>query len=97
MCALTAQAVTWQRLLEASSMDEEIALLEAGAPEDRQQWPEQLRMYHGARAHLTTQDPVVMYKGRAVVPRSLRVEVLGVQHDGQSSSGGVVAGHHWGY
>ena len=60
-------------------------------------------MYHGARAHLTTQDPVVMYKGRAVVPRSLRVEVLGVQqrrrlhHDGQSRSGGVVAGHHWGY
>ena len=54
-------------------------------------------MYHAARAHLTTQDPVVMYKGRAVVPRSLRVEVLGVQHDGQSSSGGVVAGHHWGY
>ena len=95
MCALTAQAVTWQRLLEASSMDEEIALLEAGAPEDRQQWPEQLRMYHGARAHLTAQ--VVLYKGRAVVPRSLRVEVLGVQHDGQSSSGGVVAGHHWGY
>ena len=80
-------------------MDEEIkqliALLEAGAPEDRQQWPEQLRMYHGARAHLTAQ--VVLYKGRAVVPRSLRVEVLGVQHDGQSSSGGVVAGHHWGY
>ena len=52
-------------------------------------------MYHGARAHLTAQ--VVLYKGRAVVPRSLRVEVLGVQHDGQSSSGGVVAGHHWGY
>ena len=40
---------------------------------------------------------MVLYKGRAVVPRSLRVEVLGVQHDGQSSSGGVVARHHWGY
>ena len=59
-----------------------------GAPEDREKWPESLRPFFAVRSHLTAQSPVILYKERVVIPRSLRSEVLEALH---SSNGGVTS------
>ena len=90
--ALTAQAVTWEQIQERSREDSQLQellnLLQQGAPDDREQWPPRLRMFFPVRAHLSIQEPVILYKERVVVPLSLRSEVLDILHSG---NGGVTS------
>ena len=88
--ALQAQVITWEQVQQRSSEDTQLQslleLMEAGLPEDSSQWPPELRPFFPAKAHLSAQAPVIMYKERVVIPASLRSEVLEALH---SSNGGV--------
>ena len=88
--SISLRAVTWKRVEAAAAKDPEMialaSLLQAGAPEDKSSWPENLKTFFQARADLSAQGPVILYKERIVVPASLRSEVLDVLH---SSHGGV--------
>ena len=90
--ALTAQAVTWEQVQDRSREDgqlqELLSLLQQGVPEDREMWPPRLKVFYPVRAHLSFQEPVILYKERVVVPLSLRLEVLEVLHSG---NGGVTS------
>ena len=90
--ALQAQVITWQEVQQRSSEDKDLqellTLLQEGAPEDREQWPVNLRPFFPVRSDLTVQSPVVLYKERVVIPRSLRPEVLETLHSG---NGGVTS------
>ena len=47
-------------------------LIIGGIPDKKDLWPDALSEYHRHRDHLSTIGPVVLYKGRAVLPASLR-------------------------
>ena len=88
--SISLRAVTWKRVEAAAATDPEMialaSLLQAGAPEDKSSWPDNLKTFFQVRADLSAQGPVILYKERIVVPASLRSEVLDVLH---SSHGGV--------
>ena len=65
-----------------------VSTLQQGVPEDREMWPPRLKVFYPVRAHLSYQEPVILYKERVVVPLSLRLEVLEVLHSG---NGGVTS------
>ena len=76
--------ISWQDVEDASAKDEVIPALNkliiAGTPDKKDLWPDALSEYHRHRDHLSTIGPVVLYKGRAVLPASLRKEALEVLH-----------------
>lgn len=78
------QSITWERVRVATSSDENMATLvnsiEAGIPELRHELPESLQEYHQFRDHLYTVDGVIIYKGRVVIPPSLRQDCLTALH-----------------
>ena len=82
--------MTWSRVETAAAADPTMValseMLQAGAPEEKTTWPEELREFYLARKSLTIQGPMVLYKERIVIPASLRQEVLDVLY---SSHGGV--------
>ena len=88
--ALQAQAVTWELVKQKSSEDTQLQsllqLMQSGLPEDSSQWPPELRSFFPAKAHLSAQAPVILYKERVIIPASLRSEVLEALH---SSNGGI--------
>ena len=88
--SIQSRAVTWSRVEAAAAADPTMValseMLQAGAPEEKTTWSEELREFYLARKNLTTQGPMVLYKERIVIPASLRQEVLDVLH---SSHGGV--------
>ena len=59
-------AVTWAVLqaetAQSDTCQKLIRLLEAGAPEDSNDWPEDLRQYHLYKKALLVVDGVVMYR-----------------------------------
>ena len=80
------QALTVERINSASSTDPVIlslvSLVQLGCPEDKATWPKELQVFHQYREHLTTLDCTLLFKGRAVVPRSLQAETLEILHSG---------------
>ena len=84
--------ISWQDVEDASAKDETTLtlnrLIMAGTPNKRDRWPESLAEYHRHRDHLSTIGPVVLYKGRAVLPASLRKEALkcSTQHTKESQA-----------
>jgi hypothetical protein len=80
------RAVTWKRLEEASAEDKTVAalrtLIQAGAPEQREDWPEALKDFATHREALTITDNVVLFKGRPLIPPALRKEVIDLLHQG---------------
>ena len=84
--------ISWQDVEQASAADPVITgltnLVSSGTPEDEKVWPQELKEYHRHRDHLSTAGPVLLYKGRAVIPQSLRgqaLEILHSAHQGVSS------------
>ena len=57
-------------------------LIQAGAPEQQEDWPEALKDFATHRDALTTTDNVVLFKGRPLIPLALRKEVIDLLHQG---------------
>ena len=57
-----------------------LSIIEEGMPDHRSQLPPPLRDYHQFREHLYSVDGVVIYKGRIVIPPSLRPNCLSALH-----------------
>ena len=95
ICALSdPQPISWQQVEEASAADSLITalrnLVTAGAPDDKLTWPPELHEYHRHREYLSTAGPVVLYKGRAIIPASMRRETLEVLHSAHQGVTGMV-------
>ena len=80
------QVITYDRINSASSSDmlmsSLVSLIRLGCPENKSAWPKELLAFHQYRDHLTNLDSTVLYKGRTVIPASLRAEVLDTLHSG---------------
>ena len=78
------QTVNWSQVCTATSSDDDMLLLlsviEEGMPDHRNQLPHQLRDYHQFREHLYSIDGVIIYKGRIVIPPSVRQNCLSALH-----------------
>ena len=76
--------VNWNQVRTATSSDTDMLLLlstiEEGMPDHRSQLPPHLRDYHQFREHLYSIDGVIIYKGRIVIPPSLRQNCLSALH-----------------
>ena len=77
-------AVTWDRVRESTSTDNDLRLLspliEFGFPSSRDTLPEELQPYWQYRDKLSRVNDVIMMDHRAVVPQALRSEVLRARH-----------------
>ena len=78
------KAITWDRVRLATASDpvmhELLTTIESGFPDLRQNLSQPLREYHQYRDDLYTSDGVILYKGRIIMPPSLRQEVLLALH-----------------
>ena len=78
------KAVTWNRVRLATASDpdmyELLTIIESGFPDHRQDLSQPLREYHQYHDDLNTSDGVTLYKGRIIIPPSLRHEVLFALH-----------------
>ena len=87
--------ISWQEVEEASAADPLMIalknLLIGGLPDEKNVWPPELQQYHRHRDHLSTAGPVVLYKGRAVIPSSLHREILEVLHSAHQGTAGMTA------
>ena len=87
--------ISWQEVEEASAADPLMKalknLLIGGLPDEKNVWPPELQQYHRHRDHLSTAGPVVLYKGRAVIPSSLHREILEVLHSAHQGVTGMAS------
>ena len=78
------QSVTWDRVKIATTSNEDfqqlLNLISTGIPDDKNYMPANLLEFHKHRNDLYEIDGVVIYKGRIVIPPSLRHEVLDCLH-----------------
>ena len=78
------QALTWEMLNDATDDDPELSVIretiETGNHHEMELLGERFPEYKGVASKLSTMEGVVVYKGRAVVPASLRNTVLEVLH-----------------
>ncbi|MEL6802297.1 MAG: reverse transcriptase domain-containing protein, partial [Bacteroidota bacterium] len=76
--------ITWDKVRLATSSDQSMEdllhLVESGFPSCKGELPTELQMWFPFKDHLTTDDGVILYKGRIVVPPSLRPDVLSLLH-----------------
>ena len=88
------RAVTWKELNQESSKDEVIAalrsLIENGAPEEKEEWPPELREYFAKADVFSCVDEVVLMGHRIVMPQKLRQSVVEVLHSGHCGVTGMV-------
>ena len=89
------KAVTWERVRLATSSDPNMSSLlnyiEAGMPDSRQELPQPLQVYHQFRDSLYTVDGIVIYKGRVVIPPSLRQDCLAALHAAHQSVSSMIS------
>ena len=78
------KTVDWNQVRAATNSDSDmlslLSIIEEGMPDHRSQLPPPLRDYHQFREHLYSVDGVVIYKGRIVIPPSLRPNCLSALH-----------------
>lgn len=88
-------SVTWDRVREATASDEDMhlltSLIEEGLPQFRHELPPPLRSFHQFREHLHSSDGVIIYKGRVVIPPSLRQDVLSALHSAHQGTTSMTA------
>ena len=86
-------ALTWDRLAAATLADPDLGALkgviETGSHQDVATMGVQFPVYKGVMDKLSTVDGVVVYKGRAVVPTSLRETVLEILHSAHQGVSGM--------
>ena len=82
-------AVTWELLKQETEKDEHLSelstMIMSGFPESRQYMPSHLDRYWDLKGSLLIVDGVVMFNNRAIIPSSLRSEVLHAGHQGVSA------------
>jgi hypothetical protein len=85
--------VTWDRVLKCTQEDSTLVKLaeqiERGFPDNQYDLHEDLRVYHRLRDSLHVVDGVVCYKGRLVIPATLRQEVLDAIHAAHQGVSGM--------
>ena len=71
------QVISWDRLESHSAGDAALSALveivNKGAPDHRETWPEKAGEFYRARSELSTIGPVVLYGERVVIPSSLHL------------------------
>ena len=89
------QAITWENVKIATCSDNEMQELlhcvESWFPPCRSELPDNLHEWFQHRDHLTTEDGVVLYMGRIVVPKPLRPEVLFLLHCAHQGTARMIA------
>ena len=87
--------VDWEQVQVATSSDDNMLLLlsaiEDGLPEFKHQLPPPIREYHQYRKHLYSSDGVIIYKGRIVIPPSLRPTCLAALHAAHQGTSAMTA------
>ena len=87
------QALSWEMLEAATTDDPELSLIrefiETGGHDKIAVLGERFPKYKGVAEKLSTVEGVVVYKGRAVVPASLRDTVLDVLHSAHQGVSGM--------
>ena len=89
------QAVTWDRVREATTSDPIMfalcQIIEDGLPQTKAEYPPLLREYFNFRDYLSTTDGVILYKDRIVIPPRLRKEVLLALHSAHQGIASMTA------
>ena len=89
------QTVNWNQVRTATSSDTDmstlLSIIEEGMPDHTYQLPPQLRDYHQFREHLYSIDGVIIYKGRIVIPPSLRQNCLSALHAAHQGTSSMVS------
>ncbi len=86
LCAMLSSTVpiTWQRLKEATTSDDDmqtlLAAIEEGFPAKRADTPGEIKDFHIHRENLYSTDGVAVYKDRLIIPTSLRETCLRALH-----------------
>lgn len=95
LASTTLKAVTWDRVRTATTSDRDMSMLAdliaSGLPENRQEFPTQLREYFQFREDLSTVDGVVLYRDRVVIPPALRREVLATLHSAHQGISSMIS------
>ena len=94
--SLSHTAVTWEKVKNETSSDEEmhqlLQLVEQDIlPEKSSELPEKLKSFHPFREDLIALDGVLLYKGRVIVPPKLRQAVLSTLHAAHQGVGGMLS------
>jgi hypothetical protein len=93
VCAQGLQVITWASLSRESERDPTLRhlfqMVTNGAPEERAEWPEELRSFYNRPEQLTTIDNVVLTGGRAIIPAALRQQALDILHSGHCGATGM--------
>ena len=89
------EAVTWDRVREASLIDEETLsvkeMVEHGFPATKGDLPDHLKKYWDFKDHFNVHEDVVLYMDRIVVPQSLRQEILDCLHSAHQGVSSMLA------
>ena len=82
------EVLTWERLSTAALASPIYrslhSLISSGAPEDKELWPEDIKIYYHHRHALVPVGPVILLHDRPLIPVSLREEVLDHLHAAHS-------------
>ena len=85
--------ITWDKIHNETQEDRVLVKLieqvEQGFPESQHKMSEELKEYHKHRHNLHVVDGVVCYKGRLIIPTSLRKEMLAAIHSAHQGVTGM--------
>ena len=85
--------ITWDKVHKETQEDRVLVKLieqvEQGFPESQHKMSEELKEYHKHRHNLHVVDGVVCYKGRLIIPTSLRKEMLAAIHSAHQGVTGM--------
>ena len=83
------QVISWETVREAGIGEREYADLLFVIGTGKDSWNEGIKDYERFREDLTVLDGVVLFKGRIVIPKVLRADVLGSLHRAHQGSTGM--------
>ena len=89
----TQSAVTLDqvRTATASELHDLTVLIDSGFPPNRKDMPEEFREYFPLESELSTEDGIIFYKNRVVIPPSLRNDVLDTLHSAHQGTNTMTA------
>ena len=89
------EVITWEKLEAAAQSSPTytslLSLIQAGAPDDKELWPEELKIYYPHRHALVPVGHVLLLHDRPVVPVALRQQVLDHLHSSHAGVTGMFA------
>ena len=78
------QSITWDEVRVATTSDNDmqkmVGIIESGMPDNREDLPPTLQVYHQHRDKLSTTDGVALYADRIIIPPRLRKGILSSLH-----------------